>query len=32
LAGEIIVSSEVIRYTALGLLLSMLAQNVARRS
>ena len=33
LAGEIIVSSEVILgYTTLGLLLSVLAQNVARRS
>jgi Ion channel len=33
LAGEIIVSSEVILgYTTLGLLLSVLAQNIARRS
>jgi len=33
LAGELIVSSEVILgYTTLGLLLSVLAQNVARRS
>jgi hypothetical protein len=33
LAGEIIVSSEVILgYTTLGLLLSVLAQSIARRS
>ena len=33
LVGEIIVSSEVILgYTTLGLLLSVLAQNIARRS
>ena len=33
LAGEIVVSSEVILgYTTLGLLLAVLAQNIARRS
>ncbi len=33
LAGELVVSSEVILgYTTLGLLLSVLAQNIARRS